>query len=274
MYTKIIQSGSMVEVFDFTLDPRVRPKSLSERLYDIAYPALRTLRKVKRQRISRETRRIDKLYATRKMFRRIIATNLLLGAPQLHTYTFLDTDDIAAAYRYWRLYAQRLRKAFGKDFTYVCVPEFQLRGTVHFHVLFWGLPNDYADIRDFSRPLRFNGRKIYALKKKGRERYMRTFANIWGAGFVDICLTDGNDKIVTYLAKYMLKALTDRRLTGQKAYVCSRNIQRPTSFNTPSQVDHVREILDLDNAVLERSATFATMWSGQCHYKKYRMKIE
>src|SRR5690606_27837965 len=98
-----------------------------------------------------------------------------------------------------------LRNKFGKAFSYIAVSEFQKRGAIHFHALFWGLP---AEV--FSQ-----------------ERQTRTIALIWKQGFVYMKETDGNDKLSSYLAKYMVKTFTDPRLKNKKAYLASRNIKRP-----------------------------------------------
>ncbi|HEV7423767.1 MAG TPA: hypothetical protein VGO21_01100, partial [Candidatus Paceibacterota bacterium] len=87
----------------------------------------------------------------------------------------------------------------------ICVPEFQKRGAVHFHALFWGLPEE-----------------IFL-----QERKTRMLAGFWAKGFVYLKETDGNEKLSFYLSKYMAKAFIDPRLKNQKCYVASRNIQRP-----------------------------------------------
>src|SRR5690606_15820961 len=93
--------------------------------------------------------------------------------PILATLTYRDNfTDLSGAYKHFSAFIQSLRHKFGKTFKYICVPEFQKRGAVHFHALFWGLPENLLSL----------------------ERKSRTLATIWGKGFVYLKQTDGNEK--------------------------------------------------------------------------------
>ena len=70
-------------------------------------------------------------------FRRIVASNLGGSSrPLLITLTYRDNfTDLKKSYRHLSSFIQSLRHKYGKDFRYVCVPEFQTRGAVHYHAL-------------------------------------------------------------------------------------------------------------------------------------------
>ena len=105
-------------------------------------------------------------------FRRLVASNLSGSVfPVLVTITYAENvTDIKIGYQDYRAFIQALRYKYGKTFKYICVPEFQKRGAVHFHALFWGLPTEVVL----------------------QERSTRTLARIWGKGYVFLKPTDGH----------------------------------------------------------------------------------
>jgi hypothetical protein len=266
-YTKMLLSGKIIEIFEYEHDPR-KKKSHKQRLYDAAYPNIRTSEPKRRNRRLHK-RRIDNVRRSRKIFNRLVSSNLTGETnPLLFTVTMHEVCDLTTAYGHWRKYIQRLRRRLGDDFAYVGVPEFQKRGAVHFHALFFGLDDDLGDILDRENPYYVNKKKKYKVLRYGTERNHRFFQNNWAYGYVDITLTDGSGALAGYLAKYMSKAYTDNRLGGQKAFICSRNIRRTQTFDTKTQISQVSEIYDLDNTEVAFSDSFDTIWAGRCDYKK------
>ena len=86
---------------------------------------------------------------------------------------------------------------------YLSVLEFQKRGAIHYHIIFFNLP--------------------YTPKKYIRE--------IWGQGFVHIRKIDENKNVAKYLVKYLGKANHDIRLQNKKRYSCSRGLLKPIAVN-------------------------------------------
>ena len=158
----------------------------------------------------KQKKRRDNAQRSGMAFRRVVCSNLTANEnPILVTLTHKENEgDISKSNRLFKLFIQRCRIKYGGAFRYIAVPEFQRRGAVHYHALFWGLP---AGLHS-------------------RERETRELANVWRNGFTDIILTDGNEKLSSYLAKYMIKNLQDERLWNHKVYFCSRNIKRPIVF--------------------------------------------
>lgn len=139
-------------------------------------------------------------------------------SPKFVTLTFADniTDVQEANAEFtrfnkrlsWHLYG--LRRNVIK---YICVPEFQQRGAVHYHVLYFNLP--YVDFEEVSM--------------------------IWGKGYLYIeGVKDGITNYAKYLAKYMNKenskgedlyeVYRDRNMLNQKRYFCSRGLKRATVY--------------------------------------------
>jgi len=193
-------------------------------------------------------RRRDNAQRVLLAFRRIILSNLTGSeGPILLTLTFREEIyELKDGYRAFSLFIQSLRYKYGKAFKYACVPEFQRRGVVHFHALFWGLPTEL----------------FYS------ERRTRTVAELWGHGFIDMIMTDGRENLAYYLAKYMLKAHLDIRLRNQKAYVCSRNIARPVVYSGVPVWPILDDYGAVDNSLAEQRE-FDTIWLGRCIYQRY-----
>ncbi len=203
-------------------------------------------------------KRKDNAHRASTEFRRLVSSNLDDKVlPLLATVTYKENCvDLKKAYYDYKLFIQVLRYKYG-DFKYISVPEFQKRGAVHFHVLFWGLPADIL------LPECLTGRY---------KNISPTLSTMWGNGFVFLKETDGNDKLSSYLAKYMSKAFTDPRLKHQKAYVTSRKINRPYvvagSFLTWPLLD---DYLGVD-PVPVKDKTYDTKYLGKGRYRLFKIK--
>lgn len=194
-------------------------------------------------------RRADSARRASLVFRRLVLSNLCgVENPVLFTLTYSENiDDLRVAYRHFTSFIKALRYKFGQSFQYIAVPEFQKRGAVHFHALFWGLPTQ----------------SILC------ERRTRFYAGLWAKGFLYIRQTDGDARIASYLSKYMSKTFTDPRLKGQKAFVASRNCKRP---NIMSGIPLIWPILDEfvpSGASLAVDKSFSSQWLGNCRFRLY-----
>lgn len=141
-----------------------------------------------------------------------------LQLPKFLTLTFKENiTDIQDANKAFTNFNKRLSyRVFGTRtnvLKYLCIPEFQKRGAIHYHVLYFNLP--YID---------FNH-----LKK------------IWGNGSVFIeGVKDNIDDFALYVAKYINKTNSlgeenylvyqEKGLLNQKRYFCSRGLNRPDVY--------------------------------------------
>jgi len=236
-YSKLVISGNYVEKYEYSYNlPQRRPnvpKGVPRKKRD---PSAR--------------RRADNINRCRQSFQRLVRTNLVRGAPALLTLTMREVVALSVAWKCFTTFGRKIRARFGRDIAWIVVPEFQKRGAVHYHALVWGLSDETIKT----------------------ERYTRLLAGIWGWGFVDVIKTDGNAKLSSYLSKYMSKTMSDTRLVDQRAFSASRNILRPMSFRTPTQISFASEEFGVngDNElVYERS--YDTLWLGRCDYKVYKL---
>jgi len=157
-------------------------------------------------------RRLDNLRAVKQRVRRLISTNVSLSheVPKFVTFTFArNVSSLPAANRLWRLFCKRFAYSFGRQ-PYLSVVEFQKRGAVHYHVLYFAMPFTAG------------------LKPK--------LAALWSHGFVHVKGIAHVRNVPAYLTKYLQKDLVDSRLAGQKAFFCSRGLAQPIEVKDEASV--------------------------------------
>jgi len=116
------------------------------------------------------------------------------------TLTFAENvTDLKIANAYYKLFVKRLNYMLGTKLRYVCVPEWQKRGAVHFHVVFFNLPFVHYHVLE----------------------------QVWGYGSTNVQAVKHVRSIASYIAKYLTKSLKDPRLYGQKSFMTSRGLYKP-----------------------------------------------
>lgn len=103
---------------------------------------------------------------------------------------------------------------------YVAVIEFQKRGSIHYHVMFFNLP--FIE-------------KIYDKLNK-----------IWPAGYFKINKADNIRDVGFYVAKYMHKDFDDPRLKGHKCYFTSRYLKQPISISFVELINIIKPLIPKD----------------------------
>jgi hypothetical protein len=139
------------------------------------------------------------------------------------TLTFEKNEtDIILANDEFTKFIQRLnysiigqKEAYAK---YVCVIEFQKRGAVHYHIIFFNIP--------------------FITKIK--------MAEIWGNGLIKIKAVNDVKDIGRYVTKYMVKDNDDPRLQKRKSYFVSDGLIQPTVVYVEELVNEVRRMLPAD----------------------------
>jgi len=240
-YEKIVQSGDLIEIYQYEKAPNPPRIRKARRENWVGYPRYKSKRHIARAVFN---------------FRRKARATLVRGIPHMLTLTMLDIVDIATGYKLFTEFGVRLRKVYGKEIIWIASPEFQKRGAVHFHALIWNLSHD-----------------IHIT-----ERDTRAIQHLWGYGFADVIPTDGSPALSGYIAKYMSKAMHDDRLFGKKAYSCSRNVMSPVSFKTQTSVAFLKQefsIDDPDNPLQPTSEReYTTKWLGKARYRAYTATIK
>ncbi len=253
-YNKIITYGNIIETYTYGRDLQI-PREIQR-----SHP-----RRAVRQSVDDdgktplspsefEGKRKDNANRAQLAFRRLTMANLNGSEyPLLVTCTYRDNQtDLRIGYRDFGAFIQALRYRYGASFRYIAVPEFQIRGAVHFHALFWGLPACLFDT----------------------ERTTRLVAGLWGHGFVYMKMTDGNERLSSYLAKYMAKSFVDHRLMNQKAYVCSRNLKRPQIQGGISNFGMDVLLEEFGATTPEIDKSYDTHWLGTARHRIYKLSTE
>jgi len=184
-------------------------------------------------------RRTDNLRKVRQQLRRVVAANVRAHGevPKFVTYTFArNVTSLREANRLWRLFTKRLAYDLGRQ-PYTVVVEFQKRGAVHYHALYYGM--------------------AYVVGLKAR------LAGLWRHGFVHVKGIAHVRNVPAYLTKYLQKDLVDSRLTGQKAFFCSRGLLRPFELRDEADIAVFRDGCMLAERL---SRTYESSHFGQITY--------
>lgn len=128
------------------------------------------------------------------------------------TLTIAENElDIKKANKKFNNFITIIRR-YKKDFKYIAIPEFQKRGSVHYHLL----TNISIDDENL----------IYSQEDNTKFKHVK----YWKHGFtkVDVMKNDVK-KIVGYISKYMTKDI-DNRLFGHRRYLYSQNLSIPKTI--------------------------------------------
>lgn len=127
------------------------------------------------------------------------------------TLTFAENiNDISIANKIFANWSRQIRR-LKPNFKYVCVPEFQKRGAVHYHLL---TNLDIVKDNDIILP-QASESKMYDVR-------------FWRYGFSSVFpMKDIN--VVGYLSKYLTKDV-DNRLFGKRRYFYSQNLYKPKEY--------------------------------------------
>lgn len=148
--------------------------------------------------------------------------------PLFLTLTFRENiTDLKKANKELTLFFKRMTWEYNKKIKYVVVPEFQMRGAVHYHIVIFNLTRDNTT--------------------------RNKIKDIWGLGFIDLKNIRHIKNFSAYVAKYISKDFTDKRMTKQKAYFCSRDILRPEQIRNEN---HLTEFLEKNTMRLLDSSSF------------------
>lgn len=146
-------------------------------------------------------RRADSVQRARERLYDLVSANIgqYKEMTTFITLTFAENiTDLKEANVLFRSFIRRLNRHIGYKVKYITVVEFQKRGAVHYHMLFFNMPF----IPKFE------------------------FEAIWGHGFTNMQGLETIRNVSAYLAKYLSKETFDKRLVGQKVYFSSRGLLR------------------------------------------------
>ena len=134
------------------------------------------------------------------------------------TLTFEENlTDVKEANKKFNVWCRNFRRLF-PNFKYVCVPEFQKRGAVHYHLM-TNVP--YTDTKVLLEERRiYNNKSGWQIGKDVKG---------WIYGY-SMAKDMDNVNLVGYITKYMTKDIDDR-LFSQHRYFYSQNLNKPQEYN-------------------------------------------
>lgn len=189
--------------------------------------------------------RYQVLTKARRDVRRLINANVDKWGekPKFVTLTFAENvQDIKQANYEFKKFRQRLEYGLELKLKYVCVIEFQKRGAIHYHVVFFNLP--YVEFNYLS--------------------------DIWRNGFIKINAIEQVDNVGAYVTKYMTKENDDERLRGEKSYFTSRGLFKPIEKHlNEKEIAKVKDKLS-HKKVYENQ--FKNEYTGNILYTQYNLK--
>lgn len=247
---KVVKSGDVVEVIEYG-KPILLKGSF---VHNNSGSSLG--RSVKASDKDNKRHREDTLNRARSNLRRLVNSNVYQyydsrGSPYRPlfltlTYSENKTDlkdankDLRAFIRCFSyyLYGERGR------LKYISVPEFQSRGAVHYHIIFFNSPFVPSD-------------KV---------------SEIWGNGFIKINKIRDVTNVGAYISKYLHKDSDDERLKGMKCYTTSEGLFRPQEIKISSGSEREKELRQLtDSLTLNYKKSFETEHLGNVIYKQYKI---
>ena len=225
---KAVISGNMKEEYHF------------ERLIHYGASLSRHKRTGKRKS---KVRRSFSISRARLHIRRLISSNSgQYGCKDLFiTFTFAENIvSLKEANACWTAFIKRLKYHLDFNPAYVAVVEFQRRGAVHYHAVFFNIPFI--------------------------ENIKESWAEIWSHGFISIKSVQKINSIGAYLSKYLQKGVVDARLFNEKCYFTSRGLYKPITVREPPiDIDFGGEEIKYE---LQETREYSSEWTGKIVYKR------
>lgn len=201
----------------------------------------------------RKKNREVSLMRARRDLRRIVNANVGQWGDDVTckfvTLTFKDNvTDLDMANYEFKKFIQRLNyEVYCKkcsNLKYTVVPEFQERGSIHYHVIFYNLPFIKNDV----------------------------LSQIWGNGFIKINKIDDVTNVGAYVCKYLTKGNDDYRLRGRKCYFNSRGLKKPVEkYFDYDEVEKIKESLPIEAMIYK--SEFDNEYVGKVIYEQYNLSI-
>lgn len=243
-YTKkAVISGDIFEIYEYEKPIFEGYEKLEkEKLQGRSSTASMDEKVLNRLRVQNRARRDLKRLINANAGRHFDAETGELYSSKFLTFTFADNvTDLDQANGEWKKFRLRLEYRLKKKLEYVVVVEFQKRGAVHYHAVFFNLPWVPAKV----------------------------ISEVWGQGFIKINRIEEVDNIGAYVSKYMGKNVEDDKLIGEKCYFSSRGLFKPLELTDKESVEKAAVELR-DYQVYE--TTFKNEYVGQVIYRQFNIR--
>lgn len=245
--TKIIISGNIIEIFKFENEFIYGPLEHKTKSFKVCTNKKTDPTENRQRSIENAQRKLKRLVNANaghwknengKIFKTIFLT-----------LTFKEnvTNIKEANYQFTK-FKQRMDYEITKEkksyLKYAGTIEFQKRGAVHYHILFFNMP--FIEM-------------IYDKIEK-----------IWGKGFIIVKSIEEPRSLASYLCKYMTKNGADERLCGHKSYFTSKELKKPIELLDEFRIQNLKdEVLE---SVKFREDQFKNEFCGEVNYQRYDLE--
>lgn len=176
-------------------------------------------------------------------------------------YAIENYSSIEKANKTFNVWRTNFKLRYKKDFKYICVPEFQKNGTIHYHLLTNIQYDDFKLLNEEEMNIYKKG------KRKSGWLKFRTLKS-WKYGFSNV-QDMKNMNVVGYLTKYMTKDI-DNRLFGYRRYFYSRDLIKPCVLYIDSYFnDRLKYILEKCSDISFKK-DYADKFGCVIEYTEYR----
>lgn len=266
---KIIQCGDYYQVYTFSNSHEIIDKNLvkmkdkkycmqrilAESREDISEIDTDLLVKKTNKKIELKTIEEKNIRRSKAQLQRIVKSN----ETEFNTFitlTYADNiTDISIAnknFDNWRRSIKRIKS----NFKYVCVPEFQKRGAVHYHIL------TNLDIKEDCNLI---------IPQEGKTTQYDV--KYWRHGYTSVFPVK-NINVVGYMSKYMTKDIDDR-LWGKRRYLYSQNLKTPTTlYLNLDNIEDFRRYVDIVNSCnLNYQNIYSDLNGELIEFEEYKLKV-
>lgn len=227
---KILKCGNYIQVYEYNYHLSRKDKNF-EKKRDIKILDIDNLFLSEEGIKETNPKYIEKKNVDRSKFslQRLVKSNINLFKTFI-TLTFEENIcDIETANKKFDIWRTKI-KSIKKDFAYICVPEFQKRGAVHYHLL---TNLDISQNLNLIIPQeKFTYKQLKQMSVKERSKCYDV--KYWSYGFTSV-FECKDINVVGYMSKYMTKDI-DNRLYGKRRYLYSQNLNKPEEY-----------VLDIEN---------------------------
>jgi len=242
--TKLIISGNIIEIFKYEKS-FIHGKIENKTQYTGINKNKNTNSLENRQRsIENAQRKLKRLInANARQWKDINGRPFM---PIFLTFTFAENmKDIKKANYLFTKFKQRMDYEITKKkksyLKYIAIIEFQKRGAVHYHVLFFNMP--FIE-------------RIYDKMEK-----------IWDQGFIFVISLKETKNVASYVCKYMTKNKADKRLCGHKSYFASKKLKKPIEILDKYRIRNLKD--DVLKSVEFYEDQFESEFCGKIKYQRY-----
>lgn len=233
-----------------------------------------------------DTRFQSSISRSRLNIRRLISCNQnAWGAdPLFITFTFADNiTDLSTANPLWKRFVRSYSYSLGYRLKYLTVVEFQKRGAVHYHSIFFNVKQESQSLSPIQGKAKgtitekINTSRTNALNYH-RDAFKEELIRHWSHGFVDVKKITKVQSVGGYIAKYLQKDVMDKRLLGEKVYFTSRGLIKPKILASYERLvksyphDHVdHELLGSYILQREKEESYNTHFQGPVIYSRFKI---